>query len=97
MYYPLFTKNINKEVKMLENKDQINPDHYKKGLKIETIEAILSQLTYPEAVGYLKGSALKYICRMGKKDGEPASIASEKASWFLQRLNRYFRERVADE
>ena len=75
--------------------DQINPDHYKRqgnGQKIETVEAILSQMNYPEAVGYLKGSAMKYLSRMGVKEGEPSSVALEKANWFLQRLIKLIEE-----
>ena len=76
--------------------DQINPNHYKRqgnGQRIETIEAILSQMTYPEAVGYLKGSAMKYLSRMGVKDGEPGSVAVGKAHWFTERLMRLMTDR----
>lgn len=76
--------------------DQINPNHYKRqgnGQRIETIEAILSQMSYPEAVGYLKGSAMKYLSRMGFKDGETSSVAVGKAHWFLERLMRLITDR----
>lgn len=79
--------------------DQINPNHYKRqgnGQKIETIEAILSQMSYPEAVGYLKGSAMKYLSRMGVKDGEPGSIAVGKAHWFLERLMKLMTDRYGE-
>ena len=76
--------------------DQINPNHYKRqgnGHRIETIEAILSQMSYPEAVGYLKGSAMKYLSRMGVKDGDPGSVAVGKAHWFFERLMRLMTDR----
>lgn len=46
--------------------DKINPKHYKDNV-IETIDAIESQLSDKEFVGYLKGSVLKYMCRAGKR------------------------------
>ena len=76
--------------------DQLNTNHYKRqgnGQRIETIEAILSQMSYPEAVGYLKGSAMKYLSRMGVKDGETSSVAVGKAHWFLERLMRLITDR----
>ena len=67
--------------------DKINPDHYKKKT-IETIEAIRSQLTDAEFIGYLKGSIMKYIARMGLKvptlQGAREDVA--KAHWFVEYL-----------
>ena len=67
--------------------DKINPDHYKKKT-IETIEAIKSQLTDAEFIGYLKGSIMKYIARMGIK--VPTLVGARedvaKAHWFVEYL-----------
>jgi len=38
--------------------EQINPDHYKDKL-IETFDAIVSQLTPIEVVGFLRGQIMK--------------------------------------
>lgn len=65
--------------------DKINPKHYKDNV-IETIDAIESQLSDKEFVGYLKGSVLKYMCRSGKKVGVSSQEDYQKAEWYLQRL-----------
>ena len=44
-----------------------NPNHYKKS--IETWDAITSQLSPNEVVGYLKGCAAKHLFRFGEKGG----------------------------
>jgi hypothetical protein len=68
-------------------KDNINPPHYK-NKSIETIEAIKSQLTEAEFIGYLKGTIMKYISRMGLKvptlEGAREDVA--KAHWFIEYL-----------
>ena len=68
-------------------KDEINPPHYK-NKTIETIEAIKSQLTDAEFIGYLKGTIMKYIARMGIKvptlEGARTDVA--KAHWFIEYL-----------
>ena len=42
-----------------------NPSHYKK--PIQTADAIMSQMTPEENIGYLRGAALKHLCRFGAK------------------------------
>ena len=68
-------------------KDKINPPHYK-NKTIETIEAIKSQMTEAEFIGYLKGSIMKYIAIMGIKiptlEGAREDVA--KAHWFIEYL-----------
>jgi len=60
-----------------------SPDHYTHG-GIETIDFIKAKLTPEEFRGYLKGSTLKYMSRLGLKN-EPLQDA-EKARWFTARL-----------
>lgn len=48
--------------------DNINP-HYYKNKAIETIDAIESQLTKDEFIGYLKGQIWKYLARHREKNG----------------------------
>ena len=68
-------------------KDNINPPHYK-NKSIETIEVIRSQLSEAEFIGYLKGTIIKYIARMGLKvptlEGAREDVA--KAHWFVEYL-----------
>ena len=46
--------------------EKINPEYYK-NKKIETYEAIVSQLSPPEVIGGLRWQMLKYIMRFGEK------------------------------
>ena len=64
--------------------DMVNhPPHYKEG-GIETIDFIQAKLTREEYIGYLKGNALKYGSRIGKKDN--ADIDAGKMAWYAARL-----------
>jgi hypothetical protein len=60
-----------------------HPPHYKAG-GIETIDFIQAKLTREEYIGYLKGSALKYASRIGKK-GAP-DIDAGKMAWYATKL-----------
>jgi hypothetical protein len=64
--------------------DLVNhPAHYKAG-GIETIDFIQAKLTREEYIGYLKGNALKYASRIGKK-GAP-DIDAGKMAWYAMKL-----------
>lgn len=64
--------------------DLVNhPPHYKAG-GIETIDFIQAKLTREEYIGYLKGNALKYASRIGKK-GAP-DIDAGKMAWYATKL-----------
>jgi hypothetical protein len=64
--------------------DMVNhPPHYKAG-GIETIDFIEAKLTREEFIGYLKGNALKYASRIGKK-GAP-DIDAGKMAWYATKL-----------
>ena len=60
--------------------DPVNhPSHYTSG-NIEVIDFIEDQ-----KLGYHLGSAMKYICRAGKKDPEKMEEDLRKAIWYLER------------
>ncbi len=59
--------------------DAINPSHYKQG-KIEVIDFIEDQ-----KLNFSKGSAIKYICRAGKKDPVKEIEDLKKAEWYIKR------------
>jgi hypothetical protein len=69
-------------VKLMETKDNINPDHYKSKPK-ETIERLQDNLTAGEFKGYLKGNILKYLDRYEHKNGVEDL---NKAQWYLNKL-----------
>lgn len=75
--------------------NQIEPSHYK-DKPIETIEAIKSQLSFIGFIGYLIGSALKYLCRMGVKYPtlQGALIDAKKSEWFIKRIIKELEEQV---
>lgn len=69
----------------LPNNDMVNsPNHYTSG-GIETIEYLKAKLSREEFLGFLRGNALKYLSRMGKKDAQ--KIDAEKAAWYTKRLS----------
>ena len=68
------------EIEEQTENDPVNhPSHYTTG-KIEVIEFIEDQ-----KLGYHLGSAMKYICRAGKKDPEKMEEDLRKAIWYLER------------
>jgi hypothetical protein len=63
----------------MEN-DKINPPHYLGAKGIQAIDVIeMFQLDF------CKGTAVKYLLRAGKKDGEPELDDLEKARWYIER------------
>lgn len=72
-------------IDMIEPKPDVvnNPPHYTDG-GIEVIDFLQAKLTKEEFIGYLKGNALKYGARMGKKDS-PATDAG-KMAWYASKL-----------
>jgi len=75
--------------------EKINPDHYK-NKSIETIEAIKSQLGFVFFIGYLIGSALKYLCRMGIKYPTLSGTLEDakKSEWFIKRIIKELEEQI---
>ena len=74
--------------------EKINP-HYYKNKEIETIDAILSQLSPLEAVGYLRGASLKHKMRFGEKHGGTINASLKdlgKSDWYTNRLMRYLND-----
>ena len=57
-----------------------NPDHYR-NKSIEPIDAMKSWMTNDQFVGYLRGSALKYLARIGEKDA--SLVEAKKAQVYV--------------
>ena len=72
-----------------------NPSHYKIKLKgerdIEVVEIIEAVLTEEEFKGFVKGNAIKYILRAGKKGKEHQDLmkAREVLGWLGEEENGY--------
>ena len=79
---------------MPKNKDPINPSYYK-DKDIETIDAIESQVSPIEFLGFLRCSALQYLMRMGDKPeygksmSERLIVDAGKSLWMVDRLIKF--------
>jgi hypothetical protein len=54
----------------------------------------MSQMTPEENIGYLRGAALKHLCRFGAKGGQTldkAIMDVKKAKWYLGYLEDYLK------
>ena len=67
--------------------EEVNPKHYQKS--IQTYDAIVSQLSPLEVVGFLRSQILKYICRFGAKNESTVDACLmdvRKANWYSAKL-----------
>ena len=75
-------------------KDQINPPHYK-NKSIETFDAISSQLSPMEVIGYCRSQVLKYSMRFGSKENGSVDACLtdiSKAEWYINKLIQYLND-----
>ena len=64
----------------IDEQEVDHPVYYNQG-SIEVIDFILDQAH----LGFCRQTAIKYICRSGKKDGSSKERDLLKAIWYLQR------------
>ena len=85
----VFGMEYNKEIDMLENKDHINPKHYKNvAAGKQYMELMVDMLAGKSGVeAHLFGQVYKYLMRCGNKDQEVQEL--NKALWYLQALIKY--------
>lgn len=78
--------------KIQEAEDMVNsPKHYKlRGLDIESVDVIKATLTPEEFQGWLKGNAMKYLHRLGKKDDavQDAKKAMKYLEWLVKEIEK---------
>lgn len=68
-----------------ETKEMVNhPKHYGGDTQYECIKVLKAWLSPDEYKGFLKGNAIKYLCRTGKKDETTQEL--KKALWYIQKL-----------
>lgn len=65
-----------------------HPERYGGDTPYECIKVLKAWLSPDEYRGFLKGNAIKYLCRIGKKD-EPAKEAA-KAEWYVKELEKSY-------
>ena len=69
---------------MSEKKEAVNhPAHYNGDSDYECIKVLEAWLAPAQFIGFCRGNAIKYLCRVGKKD----DILQEwkKAAWYIQK------------
>lgn len=67
--------------------DQVNhPDHYGGDTPYEVIKVLEAWLSPEEYRGFLRGNAIKYLARAGKKNWLTLVEDLRKALWYLERL-----------
>ena len=76
----------------IESKEETinHPQHYGGDTTYECRKVLKAWLTPEEYKGWLKGDAIKYICRLGKK-GPPAEDAA-KARFYINDLVNFLEE-----
>jgi hypothetical protein len=72
---------------------QIGGDHYTR-LDIQPWDALRDWLGDDGFRAYLRGNAVKYLCRAGTKDGESGRTAYLKAQHYLSELLATYDEAV---
>lgn len=75
-----------------------DPKHYKK--QTQTWDAIISQLSDQEVVGYLKGSAAKHLFRSGEKHGgglNSTVMDIKKSKKYIEKLLEFLDLKKANE
>jgi hypothetical protein len=69
----------------MENKNMIeHPEHYGGDTPYECVKVLRAWLTPEQYEGFLRGNALKYLCRVGKKDEAVQEL--KKAKWYVEKL-----------
>lgn len=75
----------------MELEDKVNhPNHYGGDTTYECIKVLKNWLEPSEYIGFCKGNALKYLCRLGKKGNPKEDL--EKAIWYMEALKRVYYE-----
>lgn len=76
---------------MKEEKEMVNhPQHYNGDSQYECIKVLKAWMSEDEYRGFLRGNAIKYICRLGKKDEAVQEL--KKAAWYIDKLIESFEE-----
>jgi len=77
----------------MKNK-QIGGDHYI-NMGVQPWD-VVDGWTLDEKVGYYRGNALKYLLRMGNKEGNDPLVECEKAIHYLEKLAEVLRDAQRD-
>lgn len=85
---------MTKAKKIVVHVERVNhPSHYGGDTQYETVKVLKAWLTEEEYIGFLKGNAIKYLSREGKKPGNDAD--ARKAEWYAKALAEEMERRTA--
>ena len=74
--------------KLIKKQEMVNhPSHYGGDTTYECIKVLENWMSPDEYCGFLKGNAIKYLCRAGKKDDTVQEL--EKSKWYIVKLIEY--------
>lgn len=62
----------------------VHPIHYGGDTTYECIKVLRAWMNKDEFIGFLRGNAIKYLCRLGKKDEDVQEL--KKAKFYLDAL-----------
>jgi hypothetical protein len=72
-------------------KEAVNhPLHYGGDTPYECIKVLAQWMTKEEYRGFLRGNAIKYLCRTGKKDETVQEL--KKTAWYVNKLIESYEE-----
>jgi hypothetical protein len=71
----------------IENDKKVtnHPQRYGGDSTYECIKVLKAWMPKEQYYGFLRGNAIKYLCRVGKKDDEVQDI--EKSLWYVNKLH----------
>lgn len=89
--FPYIEKTITKSIEQkFDVSDTNHPVRYGGDSEYECIKVLKAWLNEDEYKGFLKGNAIKYLCRLGKKDSEKKEL--EKSMWYISKLMEEVKE-----
>lgn len=78
---------INNDIKESDRSVINHPNRYGGDTEYECIKVLEHWLSEEQFKGFCIGNAIKYLCRLGKKDEEVQEL--KKASWYINRTIEY--------
>ncbi len=68
----------------MNEEDTNHPARYGGDTTYECVKVLKAWLSSDEYKGFLQGNAIKYLCRLGKKDKRKTELT--KAKWYIEKL-----------
>ena len=85
-----YINGVSKEVLDAKKEAVNHPLHYGGDTPYECIKVLAHWMTKDEYRGFLRGNAIKYLCRTGKKDETVQEL--KKTAWYVNKLIESYEE-----